>query len=245
MLDAMKCRMKQKTEGNCYRTRTRGDERNRERKIQMKITFSMSAEMHGGWKGGKTNHDWNSWKFNLNLKILRHAIEWENYLKGPIPSLFNFYAHNFQLNFNNNWHGSISLNLISWLICCAQRKAKQISQLSWSSTRNFIALNIIIFTIYVQTHIWSTYYNYEWVMWCESNFPCYGINSVLFNHMNNMPENKIQPSVIFYFVHRALETRLERNGKGKLRTRQLHSCHKLMPPLASRLWKTRGISFYA
>lgn len=35
-------------------------------------------------------------------------------------------------------------------------------------------------------------------MWCESNFPCCSINFVLFNHMNNMPENNnIQPNVIF------------------------------------------------
>lgn len=71
-------------------------------------------------------------------------------------------------------------------------------------------------------------------MWCESNFPCYGINSVLFNHMNNMPENKIQPSVIFYFVHLALETRLEGDGKEKLKTQQSHSCHKLMAPFVFR-----------
>lgn len=40
-------------------------------------------------------------------------------------------------------------------------------------------------------------------MRCESNFPCYGINFVLFNHVNYMPENNTQPNVIFHLEVRA------------------------------------------
>jgi hypothetical protein len=44
MLDAMKCRMEQKIEGNCYGRR-------RTLEIQMKITFSMSADVGLGSRG--------------------------------------------------------------------------------------------------------------------------------------------------------------------------------------------------
>lgn len=50
-------------------------------------------------------------------------------------------------------------------------------------------------------------------MWCESNFPCYGINFVLFNHMNNMPENNIQPNVISQGTPRAPLDAREKNYK--------------------------------
>lgn len=52
-------------------------------------------------------------------------------------------------------------------------------------------------------------------MWCESNFPCYDINFVLFNHMNNMPENNIQPNVIFQENAMSVDVRCcgERTGE--------------------------------
>lgn len=48
MLDAMKCRMEQKIEGNCYGRRTL-----EEKEIQMKVTFSMSADSELGSRGTK------------------------------------------------------------------------------------------------------------------------------------------------------------------------------------------------
>jgi hypothetical protein len=49
MLDAMKCRMEQKIEGNCYGRRITLEEK----EIQMKITFSMSADIELGSRGKK------------------------------------------------------------------------------------------------------------------------------------------------------------------------------------------------
>lgn len=77
-------------------------------------------------------------------------------------------------------------------------------------------------------------------MRCESNFPCYGINSVLFNHESNMPEHNTQTNVIFQSSLAAHSRKPQRweNCKASDAPR-----HKLMALKLSRLWRTLHQAF--